>query len=140
MAVRLLTTEGEIERSFATVSELRPRLAHVEELLALVQQMRLEGAEIAALEHAGEIATVAFFRTRTLLATGKTMYVDDLVTAARFRSQGHGKQMLDWLMERARAQGCETFSLDSGTFRPEAHAFYFREGMRITSFHFECRL
>jgi hypothetical protein len=39
-------------------------------------------------------------------------------------------------MGRARELGCETFSLDSGTQRHEAHAFYFREGMRVTSFHF----
>jgi hypothetical protein len=48
--------------------------------------------------------------------------------------------MLDGLMALARERGCETFSLDSGTHRQEAHAFYFREGMRVTSFHFETKL
>jgi hypothetical protein len=32
---------------------------------------------------------------------------------------------------------CDTFSLDSGTARQQAHKFYFREGMTITSFHFD---
>ena len=136
MPVRLVTTESELARCFPVVRELRPQLAGVEEFVALVGSMRSEGVEIAALEQHAEIASVALFRMRTLLATGKTMYVDDLVTASRFRSQGHGKEMLAWLMHYAREQGCATFSLDSGTFRPEAHAFYFREGMRITSFHF----
>jgi hypothetical protein len=44
--------------------------------------------------------------------------------------------MLDWLIATARAQGCQTFSLDSGTHRHDAHAFYFRERMRVSSFHF----
>jgi hypothetical protein len=44
--------------------------------------------------------------------------------------------MLDWLIALARERGCEMFSLDSGTHRQEAHAFYFREGMRVSSFHF----
>ena len=48
--------------------------------------------------------------------------------------------MLDWLQNYAREEGCETFSLDSGTHRQEAHAFYFRERMRVTSFHFAKKL
>ena len=48
--------------------------------------------------------------------------------------------MLHWLMELARSEGCVSFSLDSGTHRQEAHAFYFRERLRVTSFHFFCTL
>ena len=98
--------------------------------------MRAQGAELAALEHEGQITTLACFRIHMMLVSGMTLYVDDLVTAERFRSHGHGKQMIEWLVNYARERGCATFSLDSGTFRQEAHAFYFREGLRITSFHF----
>jgi GNAT superfamily N-acetyltransferase len=75
-----------------------------------------------------------------MLATGRTLYVDDLVTDETRRSRGYGKAMLDWLQNYAREAGCETFSLDSGTHRQEAHAFYFRERMRVTSFHFAKKL
>jgi GNAT superfamily N-acetyltransferase len=75
-----------------------------------------------------------------MLATGRTMYVDDLVTDETRRSRGYGKALLDWLQARAREAGCATFSLDSGTHRQEAHAFYFRERMRVTSFHFAKKL
>jgi hypothetical protein len=40
----------------------------------------------------------------------------------------------------ARQQGCQTFSLDSGTQRASAHKFYFRQGLAITSFHFAKKL
>ena len=134
--VRLLLTDRDVARCFDVIRELRPKLLDAMELVTAVRSMRTEGAEIAALEHGGEIACVAVFRVHRMLVSGRTMYVDDLVTAERFRSQGHGKTMLTWLMAYARERGCETFSLDSGTFRGEAHAFYFREGMRVTSFHF----
>lgn len=134
--VRLLVTDEEIARCFPVICELRPKLANAEDLLAAVRVMRGEGAEMVALEHEGEIVTVAVFRVQRMLVSGRTMYVDDLVTAERFRSRGHGKTMLTWLKDHARERSCATFSLDSGTFRQEAHAFYFREGMRITSFHF----
>ena len=131
-----MSTEEEVLACFEVLRELRPKLKNRADLLGLLRTMRAEGATVAALEHGGEIATVAVFRIHTMLVSGVTMYVDDLVTAERFRSRGHGKAMLEWLMAHAEAQGCATFSLDSGTFRQEAHAFYFREGMRITSFHF----
>ena len=134
--VQLLRTDAEIARCAPVLHELRPRFTEIADLLAATRVMRAEGAEIAALEHEGEIATVAVFRMHHMLVSGRTLYVDDLVTAERFRSLGHGKTMLRWLQAYAREGGCTTFSLDSGTFRQEAHAFYFREGMRITSFHF----
>ncbi len=136
MLVRVAVEAEEIARCFAVMRELRPGLTGAEEFVARVREQQGEGFELAYLESEGEVVTVAGFRVRQMLASGLTMYVDDLVTGARFRSRGHGKTMLDWLMGRARELGCETFSLDSGTQRQEAHAFYFREGMRVTSFHF----
>ena len=140
MEIRLLTAEAELARCFSVMRELRPHLADPAAFLRLTQAALAEDAEFAALEDEGEIATVALFRIRTMLVSGVTLYVDDLVTAGRARSRGHGKAMLAWLMEYGKTRGCETFSLDSGTFRQEAHAFYFREGLRITSFHFQRKL
>ena len=136
MTAQLLEEDQDVARCFGVLHELRPGLADAAELVRSMAIMRAEGAQLAALEHEGEITTVACFRIRTMLVSGVTMYVDDLATAVQFRSRGYGRSMLDWLMTYARERGCRTFSLDSGTFRQEAHAFYFREGMRITSFHF----
>ncbi|HTF69323.1 MAG TPA: GNAT family N-acetyltransferase, partial [Edaphobacter sp.] len=76
----------------------------------------------------------------SVLWSGRTLYVDDLVTDEAMRSSGFGEQMIVWLVSRARAENCETFSLDSGTQRQQAHAFYFRQGLRITDFHFQMQL
>ena len=45
-------------------------------------------------------------------------------------------RLLDWLAEEAKEHGCGQLHLDSGVQRRDAHRFYFREGMGITSFHF----
>jgi GNAT superfamily N-acetyltransferase len=140
MAVGIAVTGQEVARCFGVMVELRPLLKNVEEFVGLVGVQQGEGYELAFVESEGEVVTVAGFRVRHVIASGLTMYVDDLVTGARFRSRGHGKTMLDWLVGRARELGCDTFSLDSGTQRREAHAFYFREGMRVSSFHFELSL
>lgn len=136
MAVEIAVEPKSIARCFAVMQELRPLLTGAEEFVARVVEQQREGFELAYLQHDGQVVTVAGFRVRHMLASGLTMYVDDLVTGAAFRSRGHGKTMLDWLIALARERGCETFSLDSGTHRQDAHAFYFRERMRVTSFHF----
>ena len=140
MSVHLATNSIDIARCFDVLRELRPTLENEADLIAKVLQQQGEGYQLALLEDEGTVVTVAGFRIHNILATGLTLYVDDLVTGEAFRSQGHGKTMLDWLIAHAREQGCATFSLDSGTHRQSAHAFYFREGMRISSFHFHLPL
>lgn len=137
--VRLAETDEDIARCFHVMALLRPHLVQAE-FAARIRAQRAQGYCLAYLEDAGEVAAVAGFRVMEVLATGRTLYVDDLVTDEAKRSRGYGKVMLDWLQEYARAAGCETFSLDSGTHRQEAHAFYFRERMRVTSFHFAKKL
>ena len=94
------------------------------------------GRYCVALED-GEVAGVAVYRIHENTADGVKMYVDDLVTDETRRSGGVGKALMDYLQEVARKAGCECYTLDSGTFRQQAHKFYFREGMVITSFCFK---
>lgn len=72
--------------------------------------------------------------------TQRKLYVDDLVTAEDARSTGVGQALLGELRERARAAGCTVLDLDSGVQRHDAHRFYFRERMRISSHHFQIDL
>lgn len=134
-ALQIAGTAEEIERCFPVMRQLRPALV-ADEFVARVQVQQTEGYQLAFADYEGEVVSCAGFRLQMILATGKTLYVDDLVTDAAKRSQGHGEAMLQWLIALAREAGCATFSLDSGTHRQEAHAFYFRQRMRVTSFHF----
>jgi GNAT superfamily N-acetyltransferase len=140
-AVKLAKTEEEIARCFPVMAHLRPHLAAGEFVGRVIAQQQ-QGYRLAYLadEADGAVAAVAGFRVMEVLATGRTLYVDDLVTDPARRSHGIGKALLDWLQQYAREVGCETFTLDSGTWRHEAHAFYFRERMRVTSFHFAKKL
>jgi GNAT superfamily N-acetyltransferase len=137
--VKLAKSAAEIMRCFPVMLHLRPYLVAAE-FVGRVQAQQAQGYHLAYLEHEGAAVAVAGFRVTEILASGRTLYVDDLVTDPAHRSHGHGKAMLDWLQTYAREAGCETFSLDSGTQRHEAHAFYFRERMRVTSFHFARKL
>jgi GNAT superfamily N-acetyltransferase len=133
--IQIATTDTEIERCFPVMHQLRPALL-AEEFVSRIRIQQAEGYQLAFLEAENIIVSVAGFRLRNLLSTGKTFYVDDLVTDAAARSQGHGETMLAWLIGSAKEAGCMAFSLDSGTHRQDAHAFYLRHRLRITAFHF----
>ncbi|MEI9981253.1 MAG: GNAT family N-acetyltransferase [Edaphobacter sp.] len=137
--IQIAATPAEIERCFPVMRQLRPLLVAAE-FVGRVQSQLAEGYQMASLEYQGKVVSVAGFRVQNMLSSGKTFYVDDLVTDVAARSQGHGEAMIQWLIALAREAGCSSFSLDSGTQRLEAHAFYLRERLRITSFHFSLPL
>jgi GNAT superfamily N-acetyltransferase len=139
--VKLADSDADLRRCFAVMRQLRP---HFEQEEAFVIQARRQMAQerwrLAYVEEGGEVVALAGFRLLECLATGKTLYVDDLVTREDRRSKGHGETLMRWLEDRAVKAGCQTFSLDSGTHRTGAHRFYFRVGMVIPSFHFAKKL
>jgi GNAT superfamily N-acetyltransferase len=87
-----------------------------------------------------EVAGVAVYRMYENTWAGRQLYVDDLVTDEARRSKGVGRALLGHLERKARAAGFDNLTLDSGTQRQQAHKFYFREGMVVTSFHFVKKL
>jgi GNAT superfamily N-acetyltransferase len=138
--ITLAETDAHIARCFPVMVQLRPQLIEAE-FVSRIRRMQNESYNLAFLSDAnGTVRSVAGFRRMDMLHSGTTLYVDDLVTDAATRSQGYGDQLLDWLVNRARSEGCDEFSLDSGTQRVDAHRFYLRKRMKIASFHFSLRL
>jgi len=94
------------------------------------------GARMCVAAEGDAVRGVAVYRIVENTFEGLHLYVDDLVTDERQRSTGVGRALMDHMQGVARAAGCEAYTLDSGTQRQQAHKFYFREGMVVTSFHF----
>ena len=132
-------TDEEVTDCFDVMVELRPHLKR-ENFLHTVREMEKDGYQLAYIADNGQVVAAAGYRVATNLFMGRHLYVDDLVTAASARSQGYGKQMIDWLRNRALEAGCSYFHLDSGTHRGQAHKFYFKQGFTIASYHFSEQL
>jgi len=139
MKIALAHSDSEIARCFPVMAQLRPHLVK-DEFVARVRRMLAEGFHLAFLEDAGAVCAVAGYRCYDKLFSGRNLYVDDLVTDAARRSEGHGAALLHWLAQEARRQGCVQLELDSGVQRFEAHRFYFRERMHVSAYHFVVNL
>ena len=136
----LATTDADITRCFPVMVQLRPSLI-AEEFVARIRRKEAESYRLAfAEDETGAVRSVAGFRVMDRLHLGRALYVDDLVTDAAARSRGHGDRLFDWLVVQARALGCASLTLDSGTHRTDAHRFYLRKRMKISAFHFDLPL
>ena len=133
------TTDADIARCYPVMAELRTHLQEGE-FVGRIRHQQSQGYRLAYLEDGGDIVAAAGYRISTNLFMGKNLYVDDLVTGERARSRGHGQAMIAALRDIAREHGCAYLHLDSGTQRQQAHKFYFREGLTVSSFHFSEKL
>jgi GNAT superfamily N-acetyltransferase len=131
-------TDEDITDCYDVIAELRPHVKR-EAFLPVVRAMEQNGFRLAFIRNDSRVVAVAGYRVSTNLFYGKHLYVDDLVTSDAERSKGHGRVLLAWLRALALEQGCAAFHLDSGVQRKRAHAFYLREGMNLSSYHFDVR-
>ena len=113
--------------------QLRPNLG---DYVVRMKEILSSGAEMAACVVEGEVAGVTVFRVLEKTHSGRELYCDDLIADEARRSTGVGHALMQYMETVCRDRDCDMFSLDSGTVRQQAHKFYFREGMTITSFHF----
>jgi GNAT superfamily N-acetyltransferase len=120
--------------------ELRPHVGSPDAIVAQIDAQRPSGYRLVASFEAGDAdaAAVAGLRVGENLAWGRFVYVDDLVTRAALRGRGHADAVMTWVEQEARRQGCAQLHLDSGVGpeRADAHRFYLRHRLRITSYHF----
>jgi GNAT superfamily N-acetyltransferase len=140
MDVRELTAD-DCHLAHLAMRELRPQVGDLEQFVERVRRQfgqgyRLIGAFDGEHEHA---VSVAGFRIDEKLAWGRHVYIDDLSTLPEGRGRGGATALLRWIDALAVAEGITEVHLDSGV-QPErqaAHALYFREGHRISSYHFQ---
>jgi len=113
--------------------QLRP---HLKDYVGRMKEVLAAGAEMAVALVDGKVAGVTVFRVLEKTHSGRDLYCDDLVTDEAKRSNGVGHALMQYMEGICRERKCDMFALDSGAQRQQAHKFYFREGMTITSFHF----
>lgn len=140
MIIRIATTDADIAACYPVMQELRPHVAEAA-FLSRVRSQEQSGYRLALVQDPNQqVVAVAGFRFGENLAWGRFLYVDDLATLPAHRSKGYGAGLLAWLKAHAAMEGCAQLHLDSGIQRKDAHRFYEREGMHMTSLHFAAKL
>lgn len=135
MQIEQAVTDAQIQSCYPVMQTLRPHIQETDFVSRVRAQMRT-GYILAYVGVSQTVVAVAGFRILDNLAWGRFLYVDDLVTAPKQRSNQYGAKLLLWLKTYAAQENCTQIHLDSGFQRLAAHRFYERESMVKSGFHF----
>ncbi len=113
----------ELYTAYEVVKQLRVALSY-DEFEDLIYEMRHIEYKMFGLFERGVLISYAGVSVQTNLYHKRHLYVYDLVTDEKYRSQGYGKLMLEYLHDYAKTAACENIVLSSGLQRKEAHRFY----------------
>lgn len=128
-----------IRDCFPVIHQLRPFLAE-DEFVERVNRQFQQGYHLYCLVESGKVRAVTGFRISESLGHGKFLYVDDLVADEKERSKGFGGTLFDWLVDYAKREDCAELRLDCAVHRFDAHRFYMRKRMKLTTHHFVMKL
>jgi len=138
--VHELKTEEEWVDAFPVMNQLRTHLS-ADSYLDYLREMTPEGYRLFALSADDEIVSLAGVRIHTNMSYGRHVWVDELVTDADHRSEGHGVELLSFVEDWAEEENCELVALSSGLQRADAHRFYEeRVGMERASYVYKLPL
>jgi len=130
-----VATLEDLDKIIPTMIELRPHRS-IDELRNMMIAQVNDGFQLVFVGDEQLAYAVAGFRTLDFLFSGKTLYVDDLVTHSQHRKKGYAGMLMKWMIQYAKDNGYDHFSLDSGHQRKDAHRLYLNHGLDITAHHF----
>ena len=134
MQIRKLDLK-ELYIAWDVVKQLRTQLTY-DEFEDLIYDMRDREYAMLGIFEKEVLVTYAGVVVQTNLYHKRHLFVDELVTDEKYRSQGYGKMMMEYLVDYAKMAMCENIVLSSGFARDEAHRFYEKEGFLKKSFVF----
>ena len=113
----------ELYTVYDVLSQLRTELSY-KEFEDLIYDMRYMEYKMIGIMEKEQLLCYAGVAVQTNLYHKRHLFVFDLVTDEKFRGQGYGKMMLEYLKDYAKMGMCEKIVLSSGLLRKDAHKFY----------------
>lgn len=140
MILREIESPVDLERAFAIIRELRPRLS-LEDFLEIrhAARSRDEYRLIGIFEDECCLSIMGF-RILFDFVHGRHLYVDDLVTTATQRSRGLGRRLLEFAEDEANRLDCETIRLCTGIENADGIRFYRKNGWENRALVFKKKL
>ena len=135
LTVRELVDKQEMINNISVLQVLYPSLTLAEYDAELDQMLPHNYGQVGVFD--GEICLgISGFWIGTKLWCGKYLELDNIVVVEKYRSQGIGKLIFDFLHKKAIEHDCTMLSLDSYTSNFKAHKFFYNEGYSPKGFHF----
>lgn len=123
MEISECVTAVELEEVWPIMRQLRDRIK-LEQYLVRVGDARKEGYRLFAARQDGRAVGLVGFRIVHDLASGRSLYVDDLIVDEGHRGQQVGQFLMACASDAAVRARCDAIRLASAVHRIGAHKFY----------------
>lgn len=135
MELKELTTKEEMLKNFDILTEVYPALTMEEYSNELDVMLPHNYGQVAIYD--GEVcAGLTGYWIGSKLWCGRYLEADNVVVSAKYRSQGIGEKLFDFLKEKAQKENCNMLALDSYSDNFKAHKFFYGQGYVPRGFHF----
>ncbi|MCW5719138.1 MAG: GNAT family N-acetyltransferase [Bauldia sp.] len=130
MAVDVIECVGTeaFQAVWPVMRQLRSTISE-DQFLARVKAAQGQGYRLFAAFQEGRPVGAIGWRIVDDLASGRSLYIDDLVADEAARGTGVGRSLMDFARAHAARLGCTQLRLNSGFQRKGAHAFYAAIGL-----------
>lgn len=135
MDIIQVSTTAELNDCFKLFKELRPHLKDSQDFVNRVSQQMNEGYKLFTITKDKQHVAGVGFRLFNMLAWGKVLYIDDLITINNVRRHGYGKSLLEYVINVAKEAECNAVHLDTGFTRHDAHKLYLKMGFQLHCHH-----
>lgn len=130
----------DLERIYPVMKELRKDLSYEDFLTIYDQAHEADGYEIVALEQGGQILAAMGYRILFDYVHYKHLYIDDLVSSEKYRSQGLGAKLLEYAEELAKQLECRGLRLCTGVDNDRGKKFYEKNNWQLRAIAFKKKI
>lgn len=100
-------------------------------------EMVSQGYKCAGLYLDGKLVGICGLWILTKYYVGKHIEPDNMIILPEHRSEGFGNQLMAWVYEYAKSQGCIASELNCYLTNERGHTFWENEGYKKIAYHFQ---
>lgn len=102
-----------------------------------LNEMTSQGYQSAGLYLDGQLIGICGLWIMTKFYVGKHIEPDNVFILPQYRSQGYGRQLLEWVYKYGKSQGCIASEMNCYIANEDGNAFWEQEGFVKIGYHYQ---
>ena len=102
-----------------------------------LEEMIRQGYQCVGIYDQEMLAGISGLWFLTKYYVGKHIEPDNVIILPQYRGKGLGEQLMKWIYEYARSQGCTASELNCYVNNHGGQKFWMNEGYRVIGFHYQ---
>lgn len=127
---------SKIEIILPLLSKLNEYKISEETLLERIHEMKTQNYKCLGMYDGDILIGICGMWFQTRHYAGRSLEIDHVIIDEKYRNQGIGKQMMQFVYEYAKSKNCNWVELNTYVHNFPSHKFYYNEGFVAKGYHF----